>query len=383
MKILQIVPYFPPYNGGQERYVLNLSRYMVKKGHEVDIITSNYPKSKNYEKFDGINITRLKYLARPLRNPIVPGFFFENNKNFKEYDIIQTHNEHSISAIAAARFKRKYNLPLVLTCHGQLKFGNFFVNSFEKFYSKNIGKILFDISDIIVVLSESDRQYVSSFDINFRKIAVIPNAIDSNELEHIITDKCDLEAFSFDRDHEQNPKVLFVGPVIKRKGVEHLIRAIPKVIKDFKFKDILFIFTGVGDYLEEAKLLAIRLGIQKNTLFTGYISMECLTMFYKSSDLFVLPSFSEGLPTSILEAMFFGLPVIATDIPGVRDHFRDYALLVPPGDSESISIAISNILNNSHLSDRLSFDGKKLIKSKYLWDTVADEYEKIYKNLRD
>jgi glycosyltransferase involved in cell wall biosynthesis len=380
MKILQIVPYFPPYNGGQERYILNLSKYLVKKGHDVDIITSNYPKCENYEKIDGINITRHKCLARPLRNPIVPGFF-KNNKNFKEYDIIQTHNEHSISALAAAYIKRKYNLPLVLTCHGQLKFGNFFSDNFEKLYSRNIGKILFGISDCIVVLSESDKKYVSSFNINFGKIAVIPNAIDSNQLEHIIIDKWDPEAFSLGYDHEQNPKVLFVGPVIRRKGVENLIRAIPKVVNDNKFKNALFIFTGIGDYLEEAKLLAGKLGIQKNTLFTGYIGIEYLAMFYKISDLFVLPSFSEGLPTSILEAMFFSLPVIATDIPGVRDHFKDCALLIPPRDTESISTAISNLLNNSQLSKRLSACGNKLIKSKYQWDTVVDEYEKIYKRL--
>jgi len=319
------------------------------------------------------------WCTRPLRNPIAPDFF-RINKNFKEYDLIQTHNEHSISAIAAAYIKRKCNLPLVLTSHGQLKFGNLLADNFEKIYNKNIGKLIFSISDYIIVLSESDRQYVSSFSIDLRKIAVIPNAIDNDELEHINTDKCNLDAFSLGRDYEQNPKVLFVGPIIKRKGVEHLIRAIPNVITDIKFRDILFIFTGVGDYLDEAKLLAKRLGVQKNTLFTGYITLECLTMFYKISDLFVLPSFSEGLPTSILEAMFFGLPVIATDIPGVRDHFKDCALLIPPRDSASISIAISNILNNKKLSNRLSVCGNKLVKSKYMWESVADEYEKIYKN---
>ncbi|MCK8519863.1 glycosyltransferase, partial [Methanoculleus sp. 7T] len=74
MKILQIVPYCLPYRGGQERYVYNLSKYLVRHGHDVEIVTSNYPYTRECETSEGIRITRHRCLARPLRNPLTPAF---------------------------------------------------------------------------------------------------------------------------------------------------------------------------------------------------------------------------------------------------------------------------------------------------------------------
>jgi glycosyltransferase involved in cell wall biosynthesis len=70
MKILQVSPYFPPHIGGQERYIFNLSKYLVKWGHEVHVITSNFPKTKEYEEIEGITVERQKVIMRPLRNPL-------------------------------------------------------------------------------------------------------------------------------------------------------------------------------------------------------------------------------------------------------------------------------------------------------------------------
>ena len=89
MRILQLVPYFPPYIGGQERYVYNLSKYLVRMDHEVHIITSNFPKSEEQEIMDGITIERHKCLARPFRNPITPTFL-TLGKKIKKFDVVHT-----------------------------------------------------------------------------------------------------------------------------------------------------------------------------------------------------------------------------------------------------------------------------------------------------
>ena len=376
MRILQFVPYFIPYNGGQERYVYNLSRHLVKMGHEVHVITSNYPESKEYEVIDGITVERYRCLARPLRNPIVPSFLTINGR-IKDFDVIHTHNEHSSAAMAAAYLRRKNNIPLVLTCHGQLRFGNIFADTFEKIYSRSIGRILLDTCDKIVTLSDSDKQYVSNLGVDDVKITILPNAIDPDELESFkprdVSQKYNLDGKRI---------VLFVGPVIKRKGVEYLIRAIPKVSRGVR-DEIIFVFTGSGDFIEEAKRLSRELKVGDKVLFTGLIDFEELIGFYRSSDIFVLPSMSEGLPTSILEAMYFSLPVITTDIPGVRDHFKDTALLVPPKDEDKLAETLIKLLGNDELRKRLSKSGEKLVRDKYTWDIVAKNYGEIYKNLME
>jgi len=344
-------------------------------GHEVHIITSNFPKSEEQEIMDGITIERHKCLARPFRNPITPTFL-TLGKKIKKFDVVHTHNEHSFAAMVAAYLRRKTDVPLILTCHGQLRFGNFFVDAFERTYSKSIGRMIFEISDHIVTLSASDKQYVSSLGIDSKKISIITNAIEPSELEKFYSG--DLESFRRKCNLDEKRVVLFVGPVIKRKGVEYLIRAIPIVLRNIT--EISFVFTGGGDFLDDAKLLSRKLGISGNVIFTGLIGMRELIKFYRISDLFVLPSFSEGMPTSILEAMYFGLPVVTTDIPGVRDHFSDVALLVPPKNENRLAEAIVRLLDDEKLRKKLSEAGKELVKHKYTWDVVAKKYEQIYKS---
>ena len=138
---------------------------------------------------------------------------------------------------------------------------------------------------------------------------------------------------------------------------------------------------GSGENLSDARALAKDLDVESHVVFTGRLPFVELMQAYCSSDLFVLPSLSEGLPTSILEAMYFGLPVVSTDIPGVRDHFSDFALLVPPSDEHALADAIHALLDDEDLAKSISRRGKALVVSRYTWDQVTREYETLYSNV--
>jgi glycosyltransferase involved in cell wall biosynthesis len=380
MKIVQFVPYFPPYLGGQENYIFNLSKHLITLGHEVHIITSDYPKSESFQTIDGISIERHPCLARPLGNPIVLNMM-KKQETLKQYDIVHIHNEHSFPAIIAAKSKKSVKKPLVLTCHGQLKFGNLLFDGIEKTYSQYIGRYIFTKSDRIVVLSNSDRDYILSFGINREKIMTIPNAIDPLNYTQQHMGQTDLEIFKSKYNLKGKRIILYVGQIIPRKGINFLIRAIPIVKEKLKDNDLIFIFIGSGSSIDALKKQADYLEIGSTVLFTGSVSSQDLCMFYKSSELYVLPSLSEGLPTTILEAMYFGLPVISTNIPGIRDHFFDTALLVPPRDENALAESIINLLTDTVLAKRLSQTGKHHVLSRYTWDRVAKEYEALYKNV--
>ncbi len=375
MKILQLVPYFLPYNGGQERYVYNLSKHLIEMGHEVHVITSNYPKCRRYEIIDGITVKRYTCLFRPLRNPITPGLL-TIEKKIKDYDVVHTHNEHSFAAMVAAYFRKKINIPLILTCHGQLRFGKDLADWFERFYSRTIGKKILRRADSIVALSPSDAKYISSFGVSRDKIHILPNAIDIKTLSVKNNNNRDF----VERYNLTKPIILFVGPVIRRKGIQYLLKAIFTLWKE-KHKEATFLIVGDGDYLEKAKSFVTKHKLEKFVRFTGRISQEELIQSYKVADIFVLPSLSEGLPTTILEAMYLGLPVIATDIPGVKDHFKDAAILIPPRDEKSLAEAIIKLINNPDLRKKLSRIGRELVVRKYTWKKVAKGYEKLYENL--
>jgi len=376
MRILQFVPYFLPYPGGQERYIYNLSKYLVKMGHEVHVITSNFPKSKKFEEIDGITIERYPLIARPLRNPIVPKFL-QVPKRFREFDVVHIHNEHAFSSIIAAYAKRRQDFPLILTNHGRLIFGSYVADKIESVYLKHIGKRIFELSDAIVVNSKSDKDFVSSIAPKAsEKIYVLPNAIDPEFLTKLVKEK---------NNHGNNldaeVKILYVGRLIRRKGVEWLIKAMSIVTKEYSGKRIKCILVGDGEDRKYFEELAREYNLSDSVIFMGRVGDGELFWLYKNSDIFVLPSLSEGLPTTILEAMYLGLPVVATDIPGVRDHFKEIAILVPPKDERALANAILAIIENENVAKQLSNAGRKLVEERYTWDKVAKEYEKLYNNV--
>ncbi len=311
MKILQVAPYFSPFIGGQEKYIHNLSKYLVKNGHEVDLITSNYPLTTEYEKIDGINIRRTKVLMKPLRNPISYGFL-KINKIVDNYDIVHIHNEYSFPSMTTTYFKNKKNFPLILTNHiTQLNFENHLKNSFGNIYNKTVGKAIRNRCDAIITLSKSHKELQISISPKIAdKIKIIPNAIDLEHLKELDN--------AIDKNYENGSfKLLYVGQLLKRKGIQWLIKAV-SILKENGNKIKLDI-VGDGEDKNYFKKMVTDLKMEDIIEFKGNIHDEYeLVSLYKNSDVLVLPSLSEGLPTVILEALYFGLPVIASNIPGIR-----------------------------------------------------------------
>lgn len=377
MRILQVAQYFPPYPGGQEQYVLQLSKKLTRLGHKVTVYTVNHSNLPSFEQFEGIDVYRFRMLFAPLNNPISLDFLkiFRNLENF---DLIHVHNEHSFLSFVSILYNLVYKKSAVLTCHGQLRFGSSPQDLFERIYMRSIGRLIFSIVDKIVTLSKADKDYVASFGASKNKIEVLPNAIDIDYLNGEVNK----EAPNKDKLKERfsHKKImLFVGRIIKRKGIHYLIKSIPDVVK--AHKDVLCVLIGNGEYKRQAEQLTMNLNLGDYVLFLGSLPQEMVFEYYQAADVFVLPSISEGCPTTLLEAMYFGLPVIATDIPGVYEHFKEVAILVSPGDEKELASAIIRLLEDEQLSRRLSREGKKLVEIRYTWENVAKRYEEIYGDL--
>ena len=378
MKIAQITPYFLPHTGGVERYVYNLSKNLINEGHTVEVITSNVPEGRTVDVVDGIPVRRLKCIGEPLRNPLVPSIFLLLDE-LKKFDIIHVHNLYSSLALSIPLLKKFCKIPLVLTHHGQLIYGEPMKDTCVKIYEKSIEKIILKSVDNAVVLSESDAQYISLSGLKMDRVKILPNAI--NPADFTAYTNVDTTEFIEKYHLGGRKRILFVGEVTNRKGIPTLIKSIPPLIKKVLTEEAVFVIVGSGENLSDARALAKDLDVESHVVFTGRLPFVELMQAYCSSDLFVLPSLSEGLPTSILEAMYFGLPVVSTDIPGVRDHFSDFALLVPPSDEHALADAIHALLDDEDLAKSISRRGKALVVSRYTWDQVTREYETLYSNV--
>jgi len=380
MKIVQVTAYYPPHTGGIERYVHNLSRALAGRGHDVTVLTANVPRGRPFETENGVAIERRPCLVRPFNDPFVPSFF-RPGESLAGVDVLHAHNAYSCAALSAGVVRRKFGVPTVLTHHGQHMFGHPLKDLFVTLYRGTIEHGLVHRVDRVVTLSPSDAAYVSAFGVGRERISVIPNAICPEDFLPCIGE----DTAGFEEAHrlEGKKRVLFVGQISTRKGVDVLLRAVDQIVHEQGRDDLVFLFVGDGDYRERAQELARRHRVEGYVRFAGKVGLCDLVAAYRSSDVYVLPSLSEGMPTVILEAMFFGLPVITTDLPCLRDNFGDHAVLVPPRDEHALARAVTGLLDDAARCRRLSERGKELVRSNYTWDNVVLAYERLYEQMTD
>ena len=173
--------------------------------------------------------------------------------------------------------------------------------------------------------------------------------------------------------------VLTVRRLVYKNGVDTLIEGANIAVK--KNPRIVFLAVGKGPDSDSVKLRIQQLGIRSNFKLAGFVSDEALPFYYNAADLFVLPSKSgEGLPLVALEAMACGLPVIATDVGGIKEILMaDCGKLLPPNQPEQLAKAILDFAG-------LDFSSRKgelraMMEEKFSWDANVERLVAIYEEL--
>jgi glycosyltransferase involved in cell wall biosynthesis len=173
--------------------------------------------------------------------------------------------------------------------------------------------------------------------------------------------------------------VLTVRRLVYKNGVDTLIDTANIAVK--KNPKIVFLIVGKGPDMESVKLQVAQLGIEANFRLTGFVSDEDLPSYYNVADSFVLPSKSgEGLPLVALEAMACGLPVIATDVGGIREVVTEgYGKLVPPNQPELLAKAVLDFAAVDFSSRKKEL--RSMMEEKYSWDANVERLVEIYEEL--
>jgi len=360
-----------------------VARELVRLGHDIEVLSSTSSmkihKAQKSEVIEGIKAKRF--------NPIFPGSLIY--MLFKDYDVIHSHHFGYLAPISsyAAIRKKLRKIKIVNTIHG-LYHDPYIVsdvqdpfsaalrrtNTQQRFpYSKPL-KIpnwfvhlpLFT-SDVVVALTNWEKTEVMKFGVPEEKITVIPNSIDVSKYERPV--KLNFKKrFSIDGE-----MLLFLGQPSRRKGYEYLIKSVPGLKK--KFPDIKIVFAG---YRRGGELEGVckSLGVEKDVVFTGYLSEDDKIAAFKECDAFVLPTLYEGFGIVFLEAMACGTPIVTTDVAGNSEIVRDgvNGVLVKPKNVDSLVDGIVKIVDNqefrrviknSNLKGVKLYDSKKIVK-KYL-----------------
>lgn len=180
-------------------------------------------------------------------------------------------------------------------------------------------------------------------------------------------------------------RLLFVGRLVERKGVIHLVRALRRIDDE----DVTLTVVGDGPELDTLKKVAREAGLDARVRFTGFVPAEALAEEMKRCDAFVLPAVEdskgdvEGLGVVLLEALAHGRPVIASDSGGIPDIVDDgrTGILVPPGDEEALASAILRLRDNPDLARRLVLQGQAHAEQKFSWNSIVGDLNQLYSDV--
>jgi len=177
----------------------------------------------------------------------------------------------------------------------------------------------------------------------------------------------------------RQPTLLFFGEIARHKGVFELARAFGRVADELP--ELRLIYAGTGSGVEATRRLIEQLRLGGRVRFTGWLQAERKRATLAGATVFVLPSYVEGMPMALLEAMSFGLPVIATPVGGVPEivtHERD-GLLVPPGDIDALAAAIARLTSEPELRERLGRAARETVAKRFSLDSAVERLLAIYR----
>ncbi|MDO8885285.1 glycosyltransferase family 4 protein [Candidatus Oleimmundimicrobium sp.] len=281
-----------------------------------------------------------------------------------DFDLIHAHYLFPTGFLALfPHFVRRKSL--VVTAHGSdVNFGQSsrFFRSLIKFTCKRATIVIFVSED----LAEKAK---SLYSISSEKIRVIDCGVDTEVF--LPQDKIRLrEKLSLPLDRKI---ILFVGNLVKVKGVNFLIESIPDILSSEP--NLLTVIIGEGELEEKLKIQVKSLGIENFVQFEGFKSHYEIALWMGASDLFVLPSLSEGFGLVVLEALSSGTPVVASKVGGIPELVKDgeNGFLVEPANSHNMAKKIGFLLKKDENYLNMS---KKARESAFLHD-VKLQIEKI------
>jgi glycosyltransferase involved in cell wall biosynthesis len=367
MKILQLVKYYDPCQGGMESVVKNVVEGVIDYSDDISFTVYSNNHSRNFIKsikeknretiIKEITPAYLKSQPLNLRYPSL-------KRLIKDNDIIHHHYPFPTMEFTLLRYlKQMSNKKFIITWHANIKNSRW--SWIERIYNPMIEKLL-DKADTIIVTSPQLFETSTILQKYGEKIKIIPLSFDPKYLS------VNSKKYPLDRCFE----LLFVGKLRKYKGVQYLIKAVENL--DVKLKIV-----GNGEELQNLNALVEELNIRDKVIFVSDADDSQLAEFYKKADLFVLPSINEAEAFGVvqLEAMANALPVINTNlesgVPFVS--LNNYSgITVEPKNVEGLRVAIQMIICNKELYELYSFNALERVKM-FSREKMAESYKENYK----
>jgi len=369
MKVLMATPGFHPIKGGTETVVRNLSVELNKIGVHTDVMTFNMdrkyaPKWKGkIEKIDGITVFKIPALnwLQIEQSPrislgvnLIPGRF---TNLLREYDIIHFHEVDFSFPFFSFLVKK----PKVLHLHG------IHIDFFKRYH---LSRIIFKhVADYYITITRQMEKDLAKLGITTNRIIYLPNSIDVNSFHP--------------KGEKEDNLLLYLGRIVPVKGLHVLLESLRYV----KQSTCLMIAGPIGDFeyyqhITEQIERENRKGRHKVT-YLGTIPQQELIRIYQKASIFILPSFWEAFPVTILEALSCETPVITTPVGGNPEVIRNFenGILVPVNDTSKLAEAINYLLDDKDRRLEMGRKGREWVIKNFSVEVIARRLRRIYQEM--
>lgn len=382
MRILMFSWEYPPQAvGGIAPHVYDLTASLTSIGEEVYLVTCGGPEIPEFEQVNGVQVHRVNpyHLSAPdfitwvmqlnmaMLEKAVPLLNKPEGMNL-------LHAHDWLVAYAARVLKYAYRLPLVATIHATEYGRNYGLhNNLQRYISSVEWWLAYEAWRVICCSSYMKNEVRYVFQVPEDKTRVIVNGVTPSKFA---VKQGKLSRRQYAADDEQI--VFCVGRMVREKGVQVLLDAVPSILK--RCPKTKFIIAGKGSYEGELRSHANRLGIADRIYFTGYVSDAVRNSFYSWADVAVFPSLYEPFGIVALEAMAAQTPVVVSDTGGLMEiveHGVD-GLKAFPGNSSSLAGVVVQLLRNASLREKLRFNAFRKVQKEFNWRRIALETRQVY-----
>ncbi len=355
-----------------------LARNLSKLGHEVQVMSYTNIKPEGVRTYTLSKKSKIKYIIHLTR--LV---------KLHHFDIIYTRN--IVIGSIGLLLKKVWKSKLILEINGISSDERRLIekqltkreklNSIKIIFFGYFGIFIIKKADAIIAVTPGIKNYLIDHGVDKTKIWVIKNGANT-ELFKPIEDSNVLKELKNGLHINNDEKVvLFVGYLAPWQGVEYLLRAAPLIIKEnSKTK---FVIVGNGALRVKLESLSKELGIGQNVLFTGAIHYDKVPLYLNISDVCIVlkrKMRSGYSPLKLYEYMACGKPVIATNTEGfeILEQYNA-GILVNPEDSEELSNAIVELLQNKQLREQMGANGRKLVVREHSWENIAKKTAEVFR----
>ena len=382
--------------------VYYLSKSLVRKGHDVTVLERRWENLMSSEIDEGVNFVRMTmrigssipYAEIPykmLKNPASIIKFVSDRTEFA----IRTHVFLKKNAFDVVHVHLPFSACILVNLNGHIKEKIIYtahVGEEKKRFKLNSGKgtlpLLGGFSPDLylirkvrksIVLNQPIKERLIAMGIEKEKLDVIPNGMELKEL-NIHKDELDRVR---NRYALNKITVMFAGHIVQRKGVHYLVKA-AKILHDNM--DVLFLIVGNQninkEFTMQIKEYVRRHGLT-NVHLAGFIPYEDLRVLYSACDIFVLPSFEEGDPMALKEALASGKPLIGTKVGGVPIQIKDgwNGFIIEPGNEKQLVEKISYLIDNEEERMRMGKNSRRLAEKEFSWEKIVEKYLNVYEQV--